>query len=153
LVYTSIVPLFDLVGTVGFLIAVALGIQNYRTTDIERPFWLVFTFTAGLGGLWLALVTVEWVGINSALMDLFTTSLQAVVIGLFAFAVVGTFSIVQDLKASRLETIQQASLASILSRVLRHNLRNDLNVIRGYTSMVADRSDEAQIAMERIDNL
>ncbi|MGQ4555888.1 ATP-binding protein [Halobellus sp. GM3] len=39
------------------------------------------------------------------------------------------------------ELTRQANLASVLNRVLRHNLRNDMSVIRGYTRMMADQLD------------
>lgn len=39
-------------------------------------------------------------------------------------------------------------LISVLNRVLRHNLRNDLNVVRGYAQMLKEQGsgDEAQVA-------
>ena len=40
------------------------------------------------------------------------------------------------------ELTRQANLATVLNRVLRHNLRNKLSVIRGYTQLLADAADE-----------
>ena len=36
----------------------------------------------------------------------------------------------------------QANLTTVLNRVLRHNLRNNLTVIRGHTQVMADQSDD-----------
>lgn len=51
----------------------------------------------------------------------------------------------------------QSNLIGVLSRVLRHNLRNDLNVIRGQLTLMADRNDEPLIenkaAIKKIDKL
>ena len=51
---------------------------------------------------------------------------------------------------------QQSNLAIVLNRVLRHNLRNEMSVIRGYTQLMADRFDDetvTQKALQSIDNL
>ena len=44
------------------------------------------------------------------------------------------------------ELTRQANLATVLNRVLRHNLRNKLSVIRGYTQLLADAVDDAAAA-------
>lgn len=44
------------------------------------------------------------------------------------------------------ELTRQANLATVLNRVLRHNLRNKLSVIRGYTQLLADSVDDAAAA-------
>jgi len=52
--------------------------------------------------------------------------------------------------------MRQTNLATVLNRVLRHNLRNDLSVIRGYTQLVLDELDNKsylQTALTNIDNL
>ena len=103
----AVIPVFDLIGMVGFLVAVIIGIRNYRTTEFEKIFWFAFIFAAALGAVWLGLVTLEWLGIRSVLLDLFSTSLQAVVIGVFAIGTIGTRAIVEDLKASRSEIVRQ----------------------------------------------
>ena len=51
---------------------------------------------------------------------------------------------------------RQTNLAIVLNRVLRHNLRNDLAVIRGYTEMMAREqgNDEfSKLALDTIDEL
>ncbi|MBX0302787.1 PAS domain S-box protein [Haloarcula salinisoli] len=51
---------------------------------------------------------------------------------------------------------RQANLSTVLSRVLRHNLRNDMSVIRGLTQHMADQLDNdryAEIALDNIDGL
>ena len=151
--YETLIPLYDAIGALGFLAAMGLGIRNYRRGGVERPFWLAFVATAGLGALWLTLVSVEWLGYSSQLLDEFSTSLQAVVIGLYAVGVLGTGVVVTDLRQSRQETAQRASLVAVLSRVLRHNIRNDMTVIRGYTAL-SDGGDRAQELVEaKIDDL
>jgi signal transduction histidine kinase len=154
--YEMLVALFDIAGAIGFLVAVWIGAQNYRATDVERPFWMAFSVTAALGAIWLALVAAEWLGSSSAVLDQFNTSLQAVVIGLYAIAVVGMYAVVEELKQSRRVTTDRAVAVSVLSRVLRHNLRNDLTVIRGYVSVLSDESSNSEAVhkiQETIDNL
>lgn len=54
------------------------------------------------------------------------------------------------------ELTKQANLAAVLNRVLRHNLRNDLSIIRGHTQLMADKLDEEgaeETALRNIDEL
>lgn len=51
---------------------------------------------------------------------------------------------------------RQSNLATVLNRVLRHNLRNDLAIIRGYTQLMADTLEEesfGETALHHIDKL
>ncbi|TQQ82949.1 PAS domain S-box protein [Halonotius terrestris] len=51
---------------------------------------------------------------------------------------------------------QQANLATVLNRVLRHNLRNDMAVIRGRTQIMAEQladDTHSEIALRNIDKL
>lgn len=51
---------------------------------------------------------------------------------------------------------RQSNLVNVLNRVLRHNLRNDLTVIRGRAEMAADRLDNGpnlDIALEKLEGL
>lgn len=109
----SIIPIFDFVGALGFFVAFILGVQNYYRSDVDRIFWLAFSFTSGLGTIWLVLVGVEWLGFYSVILDIFSTSLQAVVIGLFAIGTTVTLVIVDDLKASLSELERQRDNARI----------------------------------------
>lgn len=149
----AVIPLFDFAGMIGFFLALGMSIQNYRRRDVERPFWLAMSLTAALGCAWLLLATLEWRGISSALLDQFSTTLQAVVIGLYAVGVIGTYAIAQELKRSRIQTSQRSSILSILSRVLQHDLRNDLTLVRGYTRMIDGDERYVNEAIETIDNL
>ena len=45
-------------------------------------------------------------------------------------------------EAARRELETSNQQLQVLSRVFRHNIRNDLNVIRGYTDLLADRIDD-----------
>jgi signal transduction histidine kinase len=50
----------------------------------------------------------------------------------------------------------QTNLAAVLHRVLRHNLRNDISIIRGYTELMAEQLDDdsvSQTALSHIDDL
>jgi len=54
------------------------------------------------------------------------------------------------------ELTNQANLATVLHRVLRHNLRNDISVIRGYTRLMTEQLDDdsiGQTVLSHIDNL
>jgi signal transduction histidine kinase len=149
-VFSGIIAAFDLVGTIGFLVAFAIGLRNYRETDVERPVWLAFSFTAGLGAAWMALTTVEWFGINSALMDLFNTALQAVVIGLFAVGVVGTFAVIGDLKRSRAELRRERDRLDEFAGHVSHDLRSPLGVATGRLELARrDLDSEHLDAVER----
>jgi PAS domain S-box-containing protein len=51
---------------------------------------------------------------------------------------------------------RQANLSTVLNRVLRHNLRNNMVVIRGHTQLMAEQLDDsksAEIALRNIDDL
>ncbi|ATW87508.1 PAS domain S-box-containing protein [Halohasta litchfieldiae] len=59
-------------------------------------------------------------------------------------------------KQHEAELTRQANLATVLNRVLRHNLRNDLAVIRGHTEIMAEQLDDTQsgeTALRNIDKL
>jgi PAS domain S-box-containing protein len=54
------------------------------------------------------------------------------------------------------ELTNQTNFATVLNRVLRHNLRNDISVIRGYTELLADElEDESTVetVLSHIDDL
>lgn len=51
---------------------------------------------------------------------------------------------------------REKNLALVLNRVLRHNVRNDMAVIRGYTRMMVDKLEEdteGDVALRHIDDL
>ena len=63
-----------------------------------------------------------------------------------------------ELEYERFETqiTRQSNLAVVLNRVLRHNLRNDLSVVRGYTQAMANALDNDALSeppLRNIDNL
>ena len=57
------------------------------------------------------------------------------------------------------ELTRQTNLSTVLNRVLRHNLRNKLSVVRGYTQLLADRTDDSELtaasetALDTVDTL
>ncbi|WP_338742022.1 PAS domain S-box protein [Haloplanus salilacus] len=54
------------------------------------------------------------------------------------------------------ELTKQTNLATVLNRVLRHNLRNDISVIRGHAELMADRIDDDSVGetvLTHIDDL
>lgn len=54
------------------------------------------------------------------------------------------------------ELTRQANLTIVLNRVLRHNLRNDMAVIRGFTQLMAEKLDDdsaGETALHHIDKL
>ena len=54
------------------------------------------------------------------------------------------------------ELTNQTNLATVLHRVLRHNLRNDISIIRGYTGLMAEQLDDDSVgetALAHIDDL
>lgn len=64
----------------------------------------------------------------------------------------------RELENERHESLltRQTNLAVVLNRVLRHNLRNNMSVIRGYTQLMADKLDNKTIgetALRNIDRL
>lgn len=51
---------------------------------------------------------------------------------------------------------RQTAIANVLNRVLRHNIRNDMAIIRGYTQLLKDDNGDsgfADLALEEIDEL
>ena len=54
---------------------------------------------------------------------------------------VGNSIVFQDITAER----RREQRLAVLNRVLRHNLRNDLNVVQGYLDIAADRVDDADL--------
>ncbi|MEY7851563.1 histidine kinase N-terminal 7TM domain-containing protein [Natrarchaeobius sp. A-rgal3] len=54
---------------------------------------------------------------------------------------VGYTILVQDITGQR----RREQRLEILNRILRHNLRNDLNVVEGYLDIAADRTDDEEI--------
>ena len=104
MVLAGLIPVVDAIATLGFLVAAVVGAANYRDTDLEQTFWAVFVGVSAAGFLWMSLVTVEWLGIQGAVMDSLSTSLQSIVIGVFSIGAIGTMAVVQDLKRSQAET-------------------------------------------------
>lgn len=54
------------------------------------------------------------------------------------------------------QLVRQANLANVLNRVLRHNLRNNLTVIKGHTEMMSmdgTSPDNIEVVLEEIDGL
>lgn len=54
------------------------------------------------------------------------------------------------------ELERQANLATVLNRVLRHNLRNELTVIRGKTQFMAEQLDDdgsSDVVLDHVDSL
>jgi len=54
---------------------------------------------------------------------------------------VGATIVLQDVTDER----QREQRLAVLNRVLRHNLRNDLNVVEGYLSVMRERADEGEL--------
>lgn len=51
---------------------------------------------------------------------------------------------------------RHTNMVNVLNRVLRHNLRTDMNIIRGYTSMLADEAQDEEalsVVLDRIDKV
>lgn len=55
--------------------------------------------------------------------------------------IVGATIVFQDITAER----QREQRLAVLNRVLRHNLRNDLNVVKGYVDIARDRVDDPDV--------
>lgn len=54
---------------------------------------------------------------------------------------VGATIVLQDVTEER----QREQRLAVLNRILRHNLRNDLNVVQGYLSVIRDRIGQAEL--------
>lgn len=64
----------------------------------------------------------------------------------------------RELEYNQFETqlTKQTNLTLVLNRVLRHNLRNEMSVVRGYTQMMSDRLDKLNVgetALQSIDKI
>ena len=51
------------------------------------------------------------------------------------------------------ELTNQTNLATVLHRVLRHNLRNEISVIRGYTKLMAEQVDDDSVGKTVLDHI
>ena len=74
------------------------------------------------------------------------------------FAELVTQVLERELERDRyeLELFSQTNLSIVLNRVLRHNLRNDLAIIRGYTQLLVENPAEERygdVALSAIDDL
>jgi len=74
------------------------------------------------------------------------------------FAELVTRSLERELEREHHEAqlLRQTNLATVLNRVLRHNLRNDMTVIRGYTQMIRDTLEDdsrCQTILDNVDDL
>lgn len=58
----------------------------------------------------------------------------------------------RELERDQLESqlTMQSNFATVLNRVLRHNLRNDISVVRGYTNAIADQLDDNDGTFETV---
>ena len=79
-----------------------------------------------------------------------------VVVSDYADVVTGVLE--RELERDRYEAelFRQTNLGIVLNRVLRHNLRNDLAIIRGYTQLLVENPDEERygdVALSAIDDL
>ena len=74
------------------------------------------------------------------------------------FAQLITRELERELERDELEArlTRQTNLATVLNRVLRHNLRNDMSIIRGYTQLMAEDIEDdsySSTALRRIDKV
>lgn len=78
------IPFLDLAGAVAFFTASALAAQNYRTSGILSNYWLTFTFTTALWGLWSITEFLDGVGVYATIIDQhIQPSLLAAATGIF----------------------------------------------------------------------
>jgi signal transduction histidine kinase len=96
---------------------------------------------------------VAWIGVSDqvvlALFETESTRLTAqtvkgwVFVGLSALLIFGLSSVrEQQLKRARQRALAASQQLQVLHRVFRHNIRNDMTVIRGYAQLLHDRVDE-----------
>ena len=71
------------------------------------------------------------------------------------FAELITRLLERELETQKYKTqlTRQTNLATVLNRVLRHNLRNDMSVIRGFTQLMADKLDGNDAGKKALDNI
>ena len=50
-----------------------------------------------------------------------------------------------DLQTSNTELEERSAMVNVLNRILRHNVRNDVNVIAGRTELAASRTDDEEL--------
>lgn len=66
-----------------FLLATVYALRNYMLSETETPFWPAFSIGTGLSVIWTAAVTVEWMGILPATMDLVGAQVQGWAVAAF----------------------------------------------------------------------
>lgn len=89
----ELVAIFDILGTVGFLIAFFFALANYKKTKNLSSYWLVFSIATFIGFVWAGSVSLEWLGFYTEIIDEAQQALIASVVT--AFAVVTATSIIQ----------------------------------------------------------
>ncbi|MBS3163987.1 hypothetical protein J4439_00995 [Candidatus Woesearchaeota archaeon] len=63
------VAALDFIGTLGFAVAAVFALRTYRMTKHLSYYWVVFALGMGVAAVWSALVGLEWLGWQSALLD------------------------------------------------------------------------------------
>lgn len=85
------------------------------------------------------------------------TSLSSADSKQFRFELRGRLETLLDTRSASVYIDRQRNLVQVLNRVLRHNLRNDMSVIRGIVTMLLEELDErpdfASSVLEEIDEL
>lgn len=151
----EITLLFDFIAVLAYAGALAIGIRTYRETTLESGFWLNYSFAVGLGILWTGVVFLEWLGIAGAIMDAFSNSLLAILIGVVAISATGSLAVVEDLKAATGNAERRRRDAE-QAREEAEDVRKEAEEARGEAEAFNDRLREKAAeygqAMERAAN-
>lgn len=133
--------------------------KDRETPNIELTPFRIAGIYFGFGMAFLYLSDVLFV---RYLTEPLLSQIQALKGGIEVFLTAGlifflTWQSHRQLRQKNSELRRQSDLIGVLSRVLRHNLRNDLNVIRGHLTRLANDISESipanDTAVEKIDEL
>lgn len=142
---------------VGLLWAVAINLRNDRFEDGDVL--LVAAWTVALAGVGLAIgsavVVTQGVAGGSLVEPLLLLNHIALVGGVTG-ALVGSYDARMRFRERALERERErladrSARLAFMNQLLRHDIRNDANVIQGYVGLLADRIDGEYGELDRIE--
>ena len=147
LVYTFDSPVVLAVGTAsggaGLLAIGYVGVVAWRTDVAEEFVWSIAQWFAL--GLSIATLFAIGLGLTGGGIERRTLLVLLIVVAVTGGGIVGALvGAVVSLRGRQTELRRLHQQHSVMNRVLRHNIRNDVNVIQGHAEMLAadlDRND------------
>lgn len=142
---------------VGLLWAVAIHLRDDRYEGEDVLLVAAWTVTLALVGLCVGgTVTVTQSSAGARLVAPWLLVNHLALVGGVAGALVGSYDARSRVRArtvdrERERLADRSARLAFMNQLLRHDIRNDANVIQGYAQLLADRTDEEFAELERIE--